>query len=92
MEEDITGSTTPPQSTRNSTKIRIVFKIWESGHWRDNLDHLIDLFDTSEIKRVAKENMKKKIRLFDLNLRMLMPRDCFEAIITNSTNSIYLIP
>ena len=92
MEEDITSSTTPPQSTRNSTKVRIVFKIWESGHWKDNSDHLVDPSDTSEIKRVAKENMKKKIRLFDSNLRMLMPRDCFEAATTNGTNSIYLIP
>ena len=92
MEEDITSSTTPPQSTRNSTKVRIVFKIWESGHWRDNSDHLVDPSDTSEIKRVAKENMRKKIRLFDSNLRMLMPRDCFEAATTNGTNSIYLIP
>ncbi len=92
MEEDITSSTTPPQSTRNSTKVRIVFKIWESGHWRDNSDHLVDPSDTSEIKRVAKENMRKKIRLFDSNLRMLMPRDCFEAATTNGTNSIHLIP
>ena len=92
MEEDITSSTTPPQSTRNSTKVRIIFKIWESGHWRDNSDHLVDSSNTSEIKRVAKENMKKKIRLFDSNLRMLMPRDCFEAATTNGTNSIYLIP
>ena len=92
MEEDITGSTTLPQSTRNSTKVRIVFKTWESDHWRDKSDHLVDPSDTSEIKRVAKENMRKKIRLFDSNLRMLTPRDCFEAATTDGTNSIYLIP
>ena len=52
---------------------------------------MINSFDTSKIKRVAKKNMRKKIRLFNSNLRMLMSRDCFEAVIINNTNFIYLI-
>lgn len=36
--------------------------------------------------------LRKKIRLFDTNIRMLAPQYRFEAATANGTNTIYLIP
>lgn len=94
-EEDATGLTEPSQSIQensNATKIRIVFKIWERGNWRDMSIHIVDPSDPSAIERVAKKNLRKNIRIFDTNLRMLAPQDCFEAATAHGMNTILLIP
>jgi hypothetical protein len=36
--------------------------------------------------------MRKRIRLFDIALNPLTPRECFEAAIANGANTILLIP
>jgi hypothetical protein len=36
--------------------------------------------------------MRKQIRLFDTELNILTPRDCFEAAIANGKNTILLMP
>lgn len=94
-EDDATRLNESSQSTQedsNTPKIRIIFKIWERGNWRDMSDHLVDPSDPSEIERVANNTIKKKIRPFDTNLRRLTPQDCFEAATANGTNTIFLIP
>ena len=89
-----THVTSPSQSTQeeSNTKVRIVFKIWQRGNWKDLSHHLVDPSDPSEVERMAKKNMRKKIRLFDTNLRTLAPQDCFEAATANGSNAIFLIP
>ncbi len=74
----------------NTTKVCIVFKVWEKGNWRDVLASLVDPSDPSNIERVANKFIKK-VRPFDINLRRLTPRDCFEAATANGKNTIYLI-
>ena len=41
---------------------------------------------------MAKKNIRKNIRIFNTNLRMLAPQDCFEAATTYGTNTILLVP
>lgn len=41
---------------------------------------------------MANENIKKKTRPFDTNLRRLTPQDYFEAATANGRNTIFLIP
>ena len=36
--------------------------------------------------------MRKQMRLFDTNLYILTPPNCFEAAIANGSNTILLIP
>ncbi len=55
-------------------------------------DHFVDQLDRSKVERVAKKNMRKGIKLFDTNLRMLAPQDCFEAATANCSNTIFLVP
>ncbi len=51
---------------------------------------LVDPSDPSEVERVAKKYMRKRIRLFDTNLNILV--GCFEAAPADGTNTIFLIP
>ena len=72
--------------------IRITYKIRERGVWRSA--HVLDvsLSDTSEVERVAVKYMRKQIRLFDSELNILTPRDCFERATANGRNVVLLIP
>lgn len=60
--------------------------------WR--ISHSLDVnpSDPSEVERVALKYMRKRIRLFDTELNILTPRDCFEAATANGRNMILLIP
>jgi hypothetical protein len=53
---------------------------------------LVDPSDPSEVERVAKKYMRKRIRLFDTELNILTPRGCFEAALVDGTNTVLLIP
>jgi len=52
----------------------------------------VDPSDTSEVERVAVKYMRKQIRLFDTNLNILTPRNCFEAATAGGQDTILLIP
>jgi hypothetical protein len=52
----------------------------------------VDPSDPSEVERVAVKYMRKHVRLFDTQLNILTPADCFEAVTTNGSNTILLIP
>jgi hypothetical protein len=52
----------------------------------------VDPSDPSEVERVAVKYMRKKIRLFDSELNILTPQDCFEAATADRRNIILLIP
>ena len=52
----------------------------------------MDPSDPSEIERLAVKYMRKQIRLFDTELNILTPADCFEAATADGSNTILLIP
>ena len=52
----------------------------------------MDPSDPSEVERVAVKYMRKLIRLFDTELNILTPADCFEAATADGSNTILLIP
>jgi hypothetical protein len=81
-----------PEERLNAAKIRINYKVRERGVWRTANSLLVDPSDPSEVERVAKKYMRKRIRLFDTALNILTPRDCFEAALADETNTILLIP
>lgn len=51
----------------------------------------MDPSDTSAVERMAVKYMRKQIRVFDTNLHILTPRNCFEAAIADGRNTILLI-
>ena len=73
-------------------KIQINYQVRERGVWRTADSLLVDPSDPSEVERVAKKYMRKRIRLFDTELNILTPRGCFEAALADGTNTILLIP
>jgi hypothetical protein len=76
----------------DTTKIRINYKIHERGAWRTADSLLVDRSDPSEVERVAKKYMRKRIRLFDTTLNILTPQECFEAALADKAGTIFLIP
>jgi hypothetical protein len=77
----------PPSST-----VRIEFKIHERDVWRTDRSLLVDSSNPSEVEQVAKKYIRKGIRPFDSSLNLLVPRTCFQAAITNRSNTILLVP
>jgi len=75
----------------DNTKIRINFKFREEGFWKDASFLMIDPFDPSEVERVAKKKIREKIRLFDTELRMLTPQECYQAVMIDGTYTVLLI-
>ena len=52
----------------------------------------MDPSDLSEVERVAVKYIRKQIRLFNTELNILTPADCFEASTADGSNTILLIP
>ncbi len=48
--------------------------------------------DSSEVVRVPKKTMRKGLYMFDTNMRLLGPDDCFEAVTADGTDTILLTP
>jgi hypothetical protein len=86
------GITTLGKEGLDITKIRIKYKVRERGAWRMADSLLVDPSDPSEVERVAKKYMRKRIRLFDTALNILTPRGCWEAALADGSNTILLIP
>ena len=72
-------------------KVRVDFKIWERGLWRDVPPLKVDPTDPSEVERIAKKYMRKKIRTLNTKLRMLAPKECFQSVIDDRTHTVLLI-
>jgi len=75
----------------DNTKIRINFKFREEDFWKDASFLMIDSFDSFEVERVAKKKIREKIRLFDIELRMLTSQECYQAVMINGTYTVLLI-
>jgi hypothetical protein len=88
----VQGTPTLPEEGLNVAKIQIDYQVRERGVWRTADSLLVDPSDPSEVERVAKKYMRKRIRLFDTALNILTPRGCFEAALADGTNTILLIP
>lgn len=84
------GSTSLAQETPRS--IRITYKVRERGVWRTAHSLDVDPSNPSEVERVAVKYMRKRMRLFDTELNILTPRDCFEAATAEGSNTILLLP
>lgn len=64
----------------------------ERSIWRNVQTLWVDISDPSEVVRVAKKNLRKGLRLFDTNMHLLTPDNCFEAVIEDGTHTIVLLP
>ena len=73
-------------------RLCICFKIRERGVWRDVQSLWVKRSDPSEVARVARKNMRKGFRIFDTNMRLLGPDQCFEVVTADGTNTILLMP
>ncbi len=52
---------------------------------------MIDSFDSFEIERVAKKKIREKIRLFNIELRMLTSQKCYQIVMIDETYTVLLI-
>ena len=52
---------------------------------------MIDSFDSFKVEKVAKKKIKEKIRLFDIELRMLTSQKCYQVVMINETYTVLLI-
>ena len=84
--------TEPIQETADSLKVRFTFKSRSGSFWEDALVLMVDPHDPSEVEHRAKQSMRSRLRLFNKELRMLAPVDCYEVAIGDGTNTIFLIP
>ena len=80
------------ESRLDDTKVLIKFKLRERGVWIEKPVVKVDLFDLSEVERVAKDYMRQGMRLCDTEVRLLAPNQYFQAVIADGTTTILLIP
>ncbi len=73
-------------------QVCIHFKIRQNNIWRDVQSLWVDPSDPSEVVRVAKKNTRKGLRMFDTNMHLLTPDNCFGAVTADGTNTIVLVP
>ena len=79
------------EKTSDNITIRINFKIRDGVVWKPVSTHLTERSDSSEIEKVAMKWVRKKWRLFNTELRMLAPQQCYDAAITDGTYTILLM-
>ena len=79
------------EETSNNTTVRINFKIRDGDIWKPASTHLTERSDSSEIEKVAMKWVREKWRLFNTELRMLAPQQCYDAAITDGTYTILLM-
>jgi len=91
-ENSVVPTATITEERLKITKVCIKFKAREKGVWKDTSVLEIDPFDPSEVERVAKEMVRNGMRLFDTELRLLAPQECYQEVVIDGTNTILLIP
>ena len=79
------------QGAQTPDVVRITYFMWEGGTWRFSHTLDADPANPSEVERVAMKYMRKGIRLFDKNLVILAPKNCFEAATIDGSNTILLV-
>ena len=79
------------EETSDNTTVRINFKIRDGVIWKPVSTHVTERSDSSEIEKVAMKWVRKKWRLFNTELRMLAPQQCYDAAITDGTYTILLM-
>ena len=72
-------------------RIQIAFKILERGEWRDVDVLTVDPSDPSHVERVGNKYVRKGIKLYNKNLRVVRPSQCFRTAIEDGTNTVLLI-
>ena len=75
----------------NNTTVPINFKIRDGDIWKTVSTHLTERSDSSEIEKVAMKRIRENWRLFNTELRMLAPQQCYDAAITDGTYTILLM-
>ncbi len=79
------------EEASSNTTVRINFKICDRGIWKPASAHTIERSDSSEIEKAAMNWIRGKWRLFNTELRMLAPQQCYDAVIADGTYTILLI-
>ena len=79
------------EEASSNTTVRINFKIRDGGIWKPASAHTIEPSDSSEIEKAAMNWIRGKWRLFNTELRMLAPQQCYDAVIADGTYTILLI-
>ena len=92
-EEDIHAESSGPrlEEAYGNTTVRINFKLHDGGIWKPASTHTIKRSDSSEIEKVAMNSVRGKWRLFNTELRMLAPQQCYDAVIADGTYTILMI-
>ena len=73
-------------------KVLIQLKVKEDGAWKFWKSLSIDPSNPRELEYMARQKLKEKIRILNTRQRILAPEDCFEAVTSDGTRTILLLP
>ncbi|KAM0341182.1 hypothetical protein ACHAPU_010112 [Fusarium lateritium] len=89
----LTGPEDGISSTRDTSKIPIVFKTRSSdGNLVVTNELDVDPADPSVVQHVAEKYLRKHFCLFDVEYHNLIPKTCFKKVTAIGTNTILVIP
>lgn len=80
-----------PLGALSETTVRITFLVHDGGIWKSASAHTIELSDSSAIEKVAMDWVRGKWRLFNTEVRMLAPEQCYDAVVTDNTYTVLLM-
>ena len=76
----------------DSVKVGVKFILRDGHDWVEMEELSIDPSDPSLVERVAEIHTSNRRFLFNTTLRSLAPSECFEAIVSDGTNIVLMIP
>ncbi|CZT07754.1 uncharacterized protein RCO7_10310 [Rhynchosporium graminicola] len=79
------------QDQHEQEKVEIRFKEWKGHCWKALPSIYAHPEDSSEVERIAKKYIRKRFRIFNTELQMLAPRDCFQDVANDRTHTVLLV-
>lgn len=87
----VAGPEVQAEEVSKNTTLGINFRVGNKGTWEPASAHTIERSDSSTIEEVAANRVRRKWRLFNTELRMLAPQQCFEAVVADNTYTVLLM-
>jgi hypothetical protein len=88
--EDQRASEEPDDQAMPLLHRRIFVQVWQNGVLEDQRTSLS--MDQSEVERFATKQIRKDMFLFNTLGRALTPKNCFDAIINDGTQTLIIVP
>lgn len=87
----VAGPEVQAEEVPKKTRLGINFRVGNRGTWEPASAHTIERSDFFTIEKVTANRVRRKRRLFNIELRMLAPQLCFEAVVADNTYTVLLM-